>query len=74
MGKIIEPAITEFCQTYCSLELRPPEAYLDKADRLEKTYLFRLFIPKGEAKTLHTIEPELMQLLMKYFDKLRRPQ
>jgi len=74
MSKIIEPAITEFCQTYGELDLRPPEAYLDKADRLEKTYLFRLFIPKGEAKTLHTIEPELMQLLMKYFDKLRRPQ
>ena len=74
MNKIIEPAITEFCQTYCELDLRPPEAYLDKADRLEKTYLFRLFIPKGEAKTLHTIEPELMQLLMKYFDKIRRPQ
>lgn len=74
MSNIIEPAITEFCQTYGELDLRPPEAYLDKADRLEKTYLFRLFIPKGEAKILHTIEPELMQLLMKYFDKLRRPQ
>ncbi len=72
MSKIIEPAITEFCQTYCNLDVRPPEAYLEKADRFEKTYLFRLFVPKGEAKILYTIEPELMQLLMKYFDKLRK--
>ena len=73
-SKIIEPAITEFCETYCNLDLRPPEAYLETANRLEKIYLFRLFIPKGEAKTLYTLQPELIQLLMKYFDKLKTGQ
>jgi small-conductance mechanosensitive channel len=70
-NKVIEPAITEFCDTYCDLELRPPEAYLNTANRLEKIYLFRLFIPKGEAKILYTIQPELVQLIMKYFDNLK---
>jgi MscS family membrane protein len=69
--KVIEPSITEFCDTYCDLELRPPEAYLDTATRLEKIYLVRIFIPKGEAKTLHTIQPELLQIIMKNFDKLK---
>lgn len=69
--RVIEPSISEFCSTYCDLNLRPPEAYLDKADRLEKTYLFRLFIPRGEAKLLYTIEPELIQIIMKHFDKLK---
>jgi small-conductance mechanosensitive channel len=70
--KVIEPSITEFCETYCNLDLRPPEAYLDKADRLEKMYLFRLFIPQGEARTLYTLEPELIQIIMKHFDNLKK--
>ena len=69
--KVIEPSITEFCDTYCDLDLRSPEAYLETANRLEKIYLFRIFIPKGEAKTLYTLQPELIQTIMKHFDKLK---
>jgi small-conductance mechanosensitive channel len=69
--KIIEPSIREFCKTYCDIELRTPEAYLDTINRLEKSYMFRLFIPEGEAKLLHTLQPELLQIIMKYFDKLK---
>jgi small-conductance mechanosensitive channel len=73
-GKVIEPSIAEFCESYCDLELRPPEAYLETANRLEKIYLVRIFIPKGEAKTLHILQPELMQIIMKNFDKLKTGQ
>ena len=69
--KVIEPSITEFCDICCDLELRSPEAYLDTATRLEKIYLVRIFIPKGEAKTLYTLQPELLQIIMKNFDKLK---
>lgn len=69
--KVITPAIKEFCDIYCSLDLRPPEAYLETANRLEKIYLFRIFIPKGEAKILYTIQPELIESLMRHFDRLR---
>ncbi len=72
--KVIEPSITEFCDTFCNLELRSPEAYLEMANRLEKIYLFRIFIPKGEAKMLYTLQPELIQIIMKYFDKLKSGQ
>jgi len=68
---VIEPSITEFCDTYCDLDLRKPEAYLDTANRLEKVYLVRIFIPKGEAKVLYTLQPELIQIIMKNFDKLK---
>jgi small-conductance mechanosensitive channel len=69
--KVINQAIAEFCETHCELDLRPPEAYLETANRLEKIYLFRLFIPKGEAKLLYTHQPEFIQLIMKHFDNLK---
>ena len=72
--KVIEPAIKEFCDIYCNLELRPPEAYLEGANRLEKIYLFRIFIPKGEAKVLYTLQPELIEAVMQHFDKLKTGQ
>ena len=69
--KVIKPAMTEFCDIHCDLGLRSPEAYLDSANRLEKIYLFRLFIPKGDAKTLYTHQPEFIQIVMRHFDKLK---
>ena len=71
MEKVIKPAMTEFCDSHCDLGLRPPESYLDAANRLEKIYLFRLFIPKGDAKTLYTLQPEFIQIVMRHFDKLK---
>ena len=69
--KVLQPSITEFCDNFCELDLRLPEAYLETANRLEKIYLVRIFIPKGEAKVLYTLQPELMQIIMKNFDKLK---
>jgi len=71
--EILEPAIRDFHQFCGEGSLRTPEAYLELADRLGKSYKIRLFIPKGEAKMLYTMQPELTQFIMKYFDKARMP-
>jgi len=71
--EILEPAIQDFHKFCGDGSLRIPEAYLESADRLGKSYKIRLFIPKGEAKMLYTMQPELTQFIMKYFDKVRMP-
>ena len=74
MMKIIAPAIKEFCKVLGKDRIRTPEAYLDTASRLEKVYLIRLFIPKGEASALYRLQPQLIQLIMRNFDALKNPQ
>ena len=71
--EILEPAIQDFHSHCDDGSIRCPEAYLDSADRFGKTYKIRLFIPKGEAKMLYTLQPELNQLIMKHFDRARTP-
>jgi small-conductance mechanosensitive channel len=71
MMKVIAPAIKEFCKI-CKIDgLRTPEAYLDTANRLEKVYLIRLFIPKGGASALYRLQPQLMQIIMRNFDAVK---
>ncbi len=74
MMKVIAPAIKEFCKVCGKDEIRTPEAYLDTANRLEKVYLIRLFIPKGEASVLYRLQPQLMQLIMRNFDALKNAE
>lgn len=69
--KVIGPAIKEFCKVCGKDGIRTPEAYLETANRLEKVYLLRLFIPKGEAKDLYRLQPQLMRLIMRNFDALK---
>jgi small-conductance mechanosensitive channel len=64
MERCIQPAIDEFHERHLDLQLRKPEAYLDSGDRLGKNFLIRIFIPKGEAKTLYTLRPELLDMIM----------
>ncbi len=71
MDRIIKPAIAEFHDNCVNGEFRCPEAYMDAVDRLGKTYMIRLFIPKGEARTLYTMQPELTRLIMRKYDEVR---
>ena len=64
MENCIQPAIDEFHEKHLDLQLRKPEAYLESGDRLGKNFLIRIFIPKGEAKTLYTLRPELLDMIM----------
>ncbi len=74
MEKILKPAIQEFHDNCGNGEFRCPEAYMDTVDRLGKTYMIRLFIPKGEAKTLYTMQPTLTSLITQRYDILKNPQ
>jgi small-conductance mechanosensitive channel len=74
MMRVIAPAIKDFCKVCGKDGIRTPEAYLNTANRLEKVYLIRLFIPKGEASSLYRLQPQLMQLIMRKFDALKNPQ
>jgi small-conductance mechanosensitive channel len=71
MEQCIQPAIDEFHMRHKSEQLRKPEAYLETGDRLGKTFLVRIFIPKGEAKTLHLLQPELLDMIMERWYDLR---
>lgn len=64
MEDCIRPAIDEFHERHRDEQLRKPEAYLETGDRLGKVVLIRIFIPKGEAKTLHVLQPELLDMIM----------
>jgi len=64
MERCIQPAIDEFHERHLDLQLRKPETYLDSGDRLGKNFLIRIFIPKGEAKTLYTLRPELLDMIL----------
>lgn len=71
MDMILDPAIEEFHTNYANGEFRCPEVYMDVVDRLGKTYMIRLFIPKGEAKALYTMQPELSRLIVRRYDEAR---
>jgi len=73
-NEVIQPAINEFCEKHTDMNLRPPESYLEPMTRTEKKYLIRLFIPRGKAKLLYTLQPELNKLIMKHYDKLKSSQ
>jgi len=64
LEECIRPAIDEFHERHVDEQLRKPEAYLETGDRLGKVVLIRIFIPKGEAKTLHVLQPELLDMIM----------
>lgn len=71
VDQILAPAIDDFHEHCENGEYRCPEAYLDSADRLGKVYMIRLFIPKGDAKALYTMQPELTRLIMRRYDVAR---
>jgi MscS family membrane protein len=71
MEKCIEPAIEEFHEKYQDEQLRKPEGYIDVSERLGINFLIRIFIPKGEAKTLYILQPELLEMIMDRWYKLK---
>ena len=71
MDMILKPAIEDFHKNCGDGGFRCPEPYMDVVDRLGKTYMIRLFIPKGEARTLYTMQPELTRLIMGKYDEVR---
>ncbi len=71
IDKVITPALDQFHEKYSEEQLRKPEAYLETINRLEQIFLVRIFIPKGEARRLYVMQPELLDLIMKNFNSLK---
>jgi small conductance mechanosensitive channel len=57
--EIIEPAIEEFQSIHKGLYLRKPEGYFETSTNLGQTFKIRIFIPKGEARILYDLQPDL---------------
>jgi len=71
MERCIEPSVDEFHKRHKDEQLRRPEAYLDSSDRLGTRFLIRIFIPKGEAKNLYVLQPELLDMIMERWYELK---
>jgi len=71
MERCIQPAMDEFHVKHRDEQLRKPEAYLESGDRLGKVFLIRIFIPKGEAKSLYILQPELLDMIMDRWHALK---
>jgi hypothetical protein len=67
----IEPAIDAFHENHRAQQLRRPEYYFEGSTHVARSYKIRIFIPKGEAKTLYTLQPELSNMIMKRWDLIR---
>jgi small conductance mechanosensitive channel len=72
LAKCFEPAVEEFHKKYSDLQLRKPEYYFESSGAFARTFKFRIFIPKGEAKTLFTLKPELVDMIMNRWDEMRK--
>ena len=70
--KCVEPSIEEFHQIHMDLELRKPEFYFESSGSVSRSFKIRIFIPKGEAKILYSLRPELSNMIMNKWDELRR--
>ena len=66
--KCIRPAIEEFNKKYQEKQLRSPEYYFETSLPFGRTFKFRIFIPKGEAKILYILQPELASIIMSRWD------
>ncbi|MEM2110664.1 MAG: mechanosensitive ion channel [Candidatus Bathyarchaeia archaeon] len=70
--RCVEPAIEEFYQKYSGLHIRKPEYYFETSAPIARTFKIRLFIPKGEAKTLYSLKPELTDMIINLWDRERK--
>lgn len=68
----IEPAFDEFYSKHESLQLRRPEHYFETSVSFGRSFKIRIFIPRGEAKTLYALQAELSSLIMNNWDVQRR--
>lgn len=72
VSKCIEPAIEEFYKKHRDKQLRKPEYYFDTSTRSGRSFKIRIFIPKGEAKTLYNLQPELSDMIISRWDVERK--
>jgi small conductance mechanosensitive channel len=67
----IEPSIEEFFVNQKGKQLRKPEYYFESSVPFGRSFKIRIFVPKGEAKTLYVLQPELAEEIMNRWDLKR---
>jgi small-conductance mechanosensitive channel len=69
--KCMRPAVEEFYRKYKDKQLRIPEYYFEASAHFGRSFKIRIFIPKGEVKTLYTLQSELSDMIMNRWDAER---
>jgi len=67
----IKPAIDDFMGRHGDQQLRRPEYFFEGNAPLLRGFKIRIFIPKGEAKKLFTYQPELYDMVVDKWDRLK---
>jgi small-conductance mechanosensitive channel len=71
INECIEPSIEEFYHEHRDIQLRKPEYYFEKSTNFARSFKFRIFIPKEEAKDLYILQPELAKKIVNKWDLKR---
>ena len=70
--RCIQPAIEEFYEKYRDRQIRKPEFYFEGSTPGGRSFKIRIFVPKGEAKTLYVLQPELADAILNRWDAERK--
>ena len=70
--KIVKPAIEEFWTKYEKILPGKPEFSVSDVAFLNRTLMIRMFFPKGKAKLLYDLRPELQRMILKRLDDFRK--
>ena len=69
--KVLESTIKRFQEERETKNIRPPETYLEKVDRVSRNYMIRLFVPRGEAKRLFQEKNLFLRILAEQLEALK---
>lgn len=69
--KIVEPSIEEFWAKHGEALPRKPEVSVSSVEFNRRTLMIRMFFPKGKAKLLYDLQPELQKMILDRLDDYR---
>jgi hypothetical protein len=69
--KVVAPAIEAFWEKHGDALPKKPEASVARVEFLNRTLMIRTFFPKGEARRLYDLQPELQRMILDRLDDLR---
>ncbi len=67
--RCVEPAIDDFMSKHGDEKLRRPEYLFDSSVPLGRSFRIRIFVPRGEAKRLYSLQPELYGYILDRWDR-----
>ena len=70
-AKCTESAIEEFSVKHREKQLRRPEYYFETSTGTGRSFKLRIFVPRGDARTLYVLQPELSDMIMRRWDAIR---